>query len=70
MFTSSQDPVLLGLLQRLMLLVAAVNFFDGCQTILTGVVEVSPRAREPARLLALGWLRLRLHARARSSCLG
>eukprot|EP00198_Chlamydomonas_reinhardtii_P003377 XP_001692713.1 integral membrane protein [Chlamydomonas reinhardtii] len=38
-FTSSQDPVLLGLLQRLMLLVAAVNFFDGCQTILTGVVE-------------------------------
>ncbi|KAG2423423.1 hypothetical protein HXX76_015294 [Chlamydomonas incerta] len=38
-FTSSHDPALLDMLTQLMLLVAAVNFFDGCQTILTGVVE-------------------------------
>ncbi|KAG2492272.1 hypothetical protein HYH03_009512 [Edaphochlamys debaryana] len=40
-FTSSTDPLLLGMLRPLLQLVAAVCLFDGTQTILTGVVEGS-----------------------------
>lgn len=38
-FTSSDDPALIATLRRLMVLVAAVNLFDGFQTILTGVIQ-------------------------------
>lgn len=38
-FTSSSDPELLRLLHWLLLLVAAVNLFDGVQTIMTGVIQ-------------------------------
>ncbi|GLC34146.1 hypothetical protein PLESTB_000842400 [Pleodorina starrii] len=38
-FTNDRSPELMGMLGPLMLLVAAVNLFDGVQTILTGVVE-------------------------------
>lgn len=44
MFTSSSDPELLRLLHWLLLLVAAVNLFDGVQTIMTGVIQVGGRA--------------------------
>ncbi len=42
-FTSSSDPELLRLLHWLLLLVAAVNLFDGVQTIMTGVIQVGGR---------------------------
>ncbi|GIL46250.1 hypothetical protein Vafri_3278 [Volvox africanus] len=38
-FTDDRNPSLMSMLNPLMLLVAAVNLFDGVQTILTGVVE-------------------------------
>ncbi|EFJ52692.1 hypothetical protein VOLCADRAFT_115641 [Volvox carteri f. nagariensis] len=38
-FTDDRNPRFMSILNPLMLLVAAVNLFDGMQTILTGVVE-------------------------------